>query len=335
MKKIFSIALILLSLNLFGQSAGYTLYAIRLNTNGTTDSIDKKDFTDSLFLRTGLVFVAFTREYYLRQYQPVIPNGFANYVNRGDGIWVNQNLLVNGATITPATVQTSLDLKANLASPVLTGTPVVPGYVPTTTTVNGHALSANVSVTQGDVGLSNVDNTTDVNKPVSTAQQTALNLKANLASPTFTGTVVLPSATVYNTPTIGTSGSSGTSHIKTVGSIPTVAQTGLGSGGSVGVALETGSTDAAGIITLTTGNASVGSTGTVTLTFNGAYSGNQPVIVLTLVKGATDWGALATVRQTTQSLTAPIFTWNNSATGTALALTSNTTYKISYIVIQK
>jgi hypothetical protein len=29
----------------------------------------------------------------------------------------------------------------------------------------------------------------DANKPVSTATQTALNLKANLASPTFTGTV--------------------------------------------------------------------------------------------------------------------------------------------------
>jgi hypothetical protein len=39
------------------------------------------------------------------------------------------------------------------------------------------------------VGLGNVDNTSDANKPVSTAQQTALNLKANLASPTFTGTV--------------------------------------------------------------------------------------------------------------------------------------------------
>ena len=36
------------------------------------------------------------------------------------------------------------------------------------------------------VGLSNVDNTSDVNKPVSTAQQTALNLKANLISPAFT-----------------------------------------------------------------------------------------------------------------------------------------------------
>ena len=39
------------------------------------------------------------------------------------------------------------------------------------------------------VGLPNVDNTSDLNKPVSIATQTALNLKANIASPTFTGTV--------------------------------------------------------------------------------------------------------------------------------------------------
>jgi alpha-tubulin suppressor-like RCC1 family protein len=44
-------------------------------------------------------------------------------------------------------------------------------------------------ITASMVGLGNVSNTSDANKPVSTAQQTALNLKANLASPTFTGTV--------------------------------------------------------------------------------------------------------------------------------------------------
>lgn len=39
------------------------------------------------------------------------------------------------------------------------------------------------------VGLSVVDNTTDLNKPISTAVQTALNGKVSAASPTFTGTV--------------------------------------------------------------------------------------------------------------------------------------------------
>lgn len=47
----------------------------------------------------------------------------------------------------------------------------------------------NAALTKSDVGLANVDNTADTAKPVSTAAQTALNLKAPLASPTFTGTV--------------------------------------------------------------------------------------------------------------------------------------------------
>lgn len=44
------------------------------------------------------------------------------------------------------------------------------------------------------LGLNNVNNTSDVNKPVSTAQQAALDLKASLASPTFTGTPLVPTA---------------------------------------------------------------------------------------------------------------------------------------------
>ena len=43
-------------------------------------------------------------------------------------------------------------------------------------------------ITKTDIDLGNVDNTSDIEKPISTATQTALNLKAPLASPTFTGT---------------------------------------------------------------------------------------------------------------------------------------------------
>ena len=39
-----------------------------------------------------------------------------------------------------------------------------------------------VALVKADVGLTNVDNTADTSKPVSTAQQTALNLKQNLAA---------------------------------------------------------------------------------------------------------------------------------------------------------
>lgn len=51
---------------------------------------------------------------------------------------------------------------------------------------NGSALTG---LTKAQVGLGSVTDTADSDKPVSTAQQTALNLKANIASPTFTGTV--------------------------------------------------------------------------------------------------------------------------------------------------
>lgn len=43
------------------------------------------------------------------------------------------------------------------------------------------ALVTPTGIVKGDVGLGSVDNTADTAKPVSTAQQTALNLKANLA----------------------------------------------------------------------------------------------------------------------------------------------------------
>jgi hypothetical protein len=50
------------------------------------------------------------------------------------------------------------------------------------------------AVTKTQLALENVDNTSDNNKPVSSAQLTALNLKANLASPALTGTPTAPTA---------------------------------------------------------------------------------------------------------------------------------------------
>ena len=60
---------------------------------------------------------------------------------------------------------------------------------------NGTAW-VNSGISKSMVGLGSVDNTSDANKPVSTAQQTALNLKANSATPTFTGMVTAPYLTV-------------------------------------------------------------------------------------------------------------------------------------------
>jgi len=59
----------------------------------------------------------------------------------------------------------------------------------TNKTLTSPIINTPTGITKSDVGLSNVDNTSDANKPVSTATQSALDLKAPLASPTFTGTV--------------------------------------------------------------------------------------------------------------------------------------------------
>lgn len=59
--------------------------------------------------------------------------------------------------------------------------------------VNGH--TGIVVLTKSDVGLANVDNTSDANKPISSATQTALNAKAPLSSPAFTGSPTAPTPT--------------------------------------------------------------------------------------------------------------------------------------------
>ena len=76
------------------------------------------------------------------------------------------------------------------------------------TSVNANA-GPNVVLTKSDLVLGNVDNSSDLNKPISTAAQTALNAKAPIASPTFTGTVIAPtlvSGTVTLPNTNGTNG---------------------------------------------------------------------------------------------------------------------------------
>jgi len=64
-----------------------------------------------------------------------------------------------------------------------------------TKTLTNKTITSPLGLVKADVGLSNVDNTSDANKPVSTAAQTALDLKAPLASPIFTGTVTTPLST--------------------------------------------------------------------------------------------------------------------------------------------
>jgi hypothetical protein len=114
----------------------------------------------------------------------------------GDGLSVWSSLpYIN---LTPAA---AASIYAPIANPTFTGT------------VGG--------VTKSMVGLGSVDNTTDANKPVSTATQTALNLKAPLASPDLTGTPTAPTATAGTATTqIATTAFVGTAVSNLVASAP-------------------------------------------------------------------------------------------------------------------
>jgi hypothetical protein len=60
------------------------------------------------------------------------------------------------------------------------------------TSVNG--FTGAVTLAKSDIGLANVDNTTDANKPVSTAQQTALNAKLNSSAVSAYGLTLIDDA---------------------------------------------------------------------------------------------------------------------------------------------
>ncbi len=81
----------------------------------------------------------------------------------------------------PSALDTLAEIDAQLSndeSAVAALTATVASKVPQTRTIAGKPLSADITLNKNDVSLNNVDNTSDVNKPISTATQTALNAKA-------------------------------------------------------------------------------------------------------------------------------------------------------------
>jgi hypothetical protein len=104
---------------------------------------------------------------------------------------------INDGTTTVAPSQNAVFDALALKQPLDSDLTTIAGLTPTTDNFMVAAASAwasrtpaqaktSLALVKGDVGLGSVDNTSDANKPVSTAQQTALNLKANLVSPSFT-----------------------------------------------------------------------------------------------------------------------------------------------------
>ena len=136
--------------------------------------------------------------------------------------------------------------------------------VPKTTTVNGHALSGNVTVSASDVGLGNVSNTSDANKPVSTATATAIGVETARAT-TAEGLLVLKTTTVNGhalsanvTVTASDIGLGNVTNVAQLANTQALAITGDVTATSTG--LNTGSI----ATTLTTVNSNVGTFGSAT-----------------------------------------------------------------------
>ena len=70
-----------------------------------------------------------------------------------------------------------------------TGDQTLPTTLPASDVYAWAKEATKPTYTATEVSLGNASNTSDANKPISTATQTALDLKSPLASPTFTGTV--------------------------------------------------------------------------------------------------------------------------------------------------
>ena len=102
---------------------------------------------------------------------------------RGDKTWRDLFTDVRAATLTGLSTATNAVVSATDTVLVALGK-LQKQVSDNLTTLTSHTGSTSNphGVTKAQVGLGDVDNTSDANKPVSTAAQTALNLKANIAT---------------------------------------------------------------------------------------------------------------------------------------------------------
>jgi hypothetical protein len=175
-------------------------------------------------------------------------------------------------------------------------------------TIEGQSLlgSGNIDLTKSDVGLANVDNTSDLNKPISTATQTALDAKQ----------ATLVSAT--NIKTINGSSVLGSGDL-TIGASLTSAQ-----------AFCTAETTLSAATYADITGASISLTAGTWIIFATANGSSQTTTATSMIIAITD-NANAVIAEAQQDIaagTATIRTWGNLSLSAIVSPTGTTTYKL-------
>jgi uncharacterized protein YjbI with pentapeptide repeats len=167
------------NLNIGGNAATVTTNANLtgpITSSGNTTSVASQTGTGSTFvMNTSPTLVT-----------PVLGAATATSIN-STTIPTSKTLVVTTDKLNVMSSTSSTELAGVISDETGTGSVVLSDSPTFTGTVSG--------IDKTMVGLNNVDNTTDLLKPISTATQTALDLKANIASPTFTGDAKATTAT--------------------------------------------------------------------------------------------------------------------------------------------
>lgn len=137
----------------------------------------------------------------------------------------------------------------------------------TTLTLTSPSIITPIGLFKSDVGLTNVDNTSDLLKPISNATQAGLNAKASLASPAFTGFPVAPTA----------SPGTNTTQIATTAFVAAA----LGAGGTVNSVSVVSANGFSGTVATATTTPAI----TITTSITGLLQGNGTAISAATVTG--------------------------------------------------
>ena len=161
---------------------------LRVRGNAATIGADDLTYNDKVVIHLGN----------LRKYLGNLSFGTVHVTvqNTATGAWTGMGTAVDPLVLTPITptasttvagkakisvATNSTDATAFAASSALASVMAqLTGFIPVTTKINGRPLTSNITFTKDEYGLSVVNNTADLNKPISTAQQAALDDKTPL-----------------------------------------------------------------------------------------------------------------------------------------------------------